>query len=686
MAANFVKKNSNYYCPVCNTKVVLEQVSNRGVYSWFTETVLTDVAKELAAKAGTAWSDATKKLYIELIRRGGYHIYTTMDPAVQAQVDKIYNNLNYIPDTKSGQQLQSAIVVIDNRTGDVVALAGGVGEKTDYDAWNRAEAKLQSGSSIKPLSVYAPGFEMGAINPASVILDLPMRYTSKGPWPYNDNRKYSYSRSIFSAVEDSVNAVAANTLDRIGIEYSYNFAKNKFGLSTLLDSYTDSTGFTQSDKDYGPLAMGAQTKGVTVREMTAAYATFANNGVKREARTFIRVYDSDGKLVIENTQDSEQILSEKTVTYMNYCLVNAARYGTGARAYFSGTQMAGKTGSTSSWRDRWFCGYTSYYTASVWCGYDIPETITLKSGSYNPACVMWKNVMQPIHSGKANKNLYSTSKLVNVTICLDSGGLATEACKHDVRTADGLSRVQTVKVYAADKPKTSCTKHTTVDYCTTGKGVATDYCALFAAVENLGSNFTPAVIEQKALLKLTQSEVTAIQKAMKYGLKPEYSNSNYVYLVNNSGNGIKFTGLTSGSTAPYPNNDLPYIPCQVHTQAAWEQYLGSIPPAQEEPTEPENPGGDETPGGDTTGGGTTDSGTTDSGTTGGNTDNGTTGGGTTDSGSTTPADNGAAASNDETTNAAPADNGVAASNDETTNAAPADNGAATSNDETTTAQ
>lgn len=603
VAANFIKKNNDYYCPKCNTKVVLEQVSNRGVYSWFTETVLTDVAKELAAKAGTIWNDATKKLYMEMIRRGGYHIYTTMDPEVQAQVDKIYNNLDYIPDTKSGQQLQSSIVVIDNRTGDIVALAGGVGEKTDYDAWNRAEAKLQSGSSIKPISVYAPAFELGAINPATVIKDLPMTYNSKGPWPNNDNRKFSYSRSIFTAVEDSVNAIAANTLDKIGIGYSYDFAKNKFGLSTLLDSYTDSTGFTQSDKDYGPLAMGAQTKGVTVRDMTAAYATFANNGVKREARTFIRVYDSDGKLVIENKQDSQKILSEKTVTYMNYCLVNAARYGTGAGAYFSGTQMAGKTGSTSSWRDRWFCGYTGYYTASVWCGYDIPETITLKSGSYNPACRMWKYVMQPLHSGKANKSLYSTSKMVDVTICLDSGALATDACKHDARTADGFSRVQTVKVYSEDKPTAYCTKHTNVTYCTTGGGVANDYCALFASVANLDAAFKPAVIEQRALLKLTQAEVTEIQKAMPYGLRPEYTGNGYVYLVNSSGNGIKFTGFTAKGPAPYPDNTLPYIPCQVHTQAAWEKYLASIPPVVEDPTEPENPGDDNTTGGGTEDGG-----------------------------------------------------------------------------------
>ena len=347
------------------------------------------------------------------------------------------------------------------------------------------------------------------------------------------------------------------------------------------------------------MAMGAQTRGVTVREMTSAFATFANKGVKREARTFIRVYDSDGNVVLENTQDSQEILSEKTVTYMNYCLVNAVLRGTGAGAYFSGTQIGGKTGSTSSWRDRWFCGFTGYYTAAVWCGYDIPETITLKSGSYNPASRMWRYVMQPLHKGKSNIALYDTKKLKDVTVCIDSGKLATDACRHDARATSSFSRVRTVKVYPEDAPTEYCTKHTTVTYCTTGGGVANEYCSHFAAIENLNpeSGFKAAVIEERALLKITQSEIDAINKAIPHGLWPEFYNNSYVYQVNSSGNDVAFKGFTVGQTAPYPENTLPYIPCQVHTQAAWEEYLASNPPV-DEPTDPVDPsvpeGGDNT--------------------------------------------------------------------------------------------
>ena len=153
---------------------------------------------------------------------------------------------------------------------------------------------------------------------------------------------------------------------------------------------------------------------------------------------------------------------------MNYCLVNAANNGTGTGAIFSGTQIAGKTGTTSSSRDRWFCGYTGYYAAAVWCGYDQPEVINL---SYNPASQLWYKVMKPLHTDLEYKSLYSTDKMVWVSVCLDSGKLATEACKNDIRE----SRATSVLCYPEDRPSGSCTQHTNVEYCTTGGGVATDY-------------------------------------------------------------------------------------------------------------------------------------------------------------------------------------------------------------------
>ena len=207
-----------------------------------------------------------------------------------------------------------------------ISASGLTGEKKEHDAWNRAtDSRRQSGSSIKPLSVYAPAFESGAITPATVIKDLPISYSESGPYPLNDTRSYSYARTIYRAVVRSVNAVAANTLDKSGESYAYKFVKDKFRLSTLVESYEDAGGQIHSDIGVGPLALGAQTIGVTVRDMSSAFAAFANDGLYRSGRTFTKVYDSKGNLIIDNVQEKEQILTKKTVDYMNYCLTAATK-------------------------------------------------------------------------------------------------------------------------------------------------------------------------------------------------------------------------------------------------------------------------------------------------------------------------------------------------------------------------
>ena len=349
----------NHVCPACAALTPIEKDNSQDVYSYFVDTVLDDVAKALAEKDGiTEWNDDIWKDYMDQISRSGYRIYSTYKENVQAQVDSVYKDLSQIPSPRSSQQLQSAIVIVDNTTGDIVAMAGGVGTEKQHFGLNRAtQSRLQSGSSIKPLTVYAPGFEQGTINPATVVRDLPLTY-SGGAWPKNDDRTYGYSSSILSGITRSVNAVAANTLKLIGDAYGLDFAKNKFGLSTLDD---------EEDLNFSSLALGAQYHGVTVRDMTCAFATFANKGVYREGRTFTKVYDSRGNLVLDNTQTARHILSDKTVNYMNYCLYNAANSGTGAGAIFNSTMVCGKTGTTSSSRDRWFCGYTKYLHPACPC-------------------------------------------------------------------------------------------------------------------------------------------------------------------------------------------------------------------------------------------------------------------------------------------------------------------------------
>lgn len=550
-----------YFCPRCGSQTSVSLNASQHIYSWFVDTVILDVASDMALQDGFVWDDmdqAARNYYLEKIQKGGYHIYTTLDLDVQNQVDAIYTDLNNIPTTRSTQQLQSGIVVIDNSTGDIVALAGGVGEKTDFFAYNKAtQAKLQTGSSQKLLSVYAPAFEKGGYSPATVIRDMPLSYDG-GAFPKNDSRVYSYARTIFSGIVSSVNTIAANTLNQIGTDYSFSFAKYNFGQNYLVDRYVSSSGMNMSDIAISPLALGALTVGSTVREMSTAYATFANDGVYRTSRTYTKVYNSDGEIVLDNKQENRQILSEKTVNYINYCLYNAANNGTGTAAVFPGQNIAGKTGTTSSNRDRWFCGYTKYYTAAVWCGYNQPEQINLTNNYSNPAARLWKMVMQPIHNGLPQVGLYNGNAFRNVSVCLDSGMLASAACSGDVR---GINRVSSTNCYPEDVPTGVCTKHVQVDYCVTGGGVATEYCRMFP----------DAVIETRSLVKLTPDEVNDIRAGLRVGLEDIYGSDSYVYYVDNYGNPLVWTGFSG-----YANNmaGTPYLTCPLHNQ----ETIQNIPP------------------------------------------------------------------------------------------------------------
>ncbi len=557
-----------YYCPKCGTVTAIGEDASEEVYSWFMDTVVEEVAKAMAEKDGVEWSDTTRELYMRLIGRGGYHIYTTLDFDVQNAVDKIYKDLKEIPKTNSVQQLQSAMVVIDNKTGDIVALAGGVGNK-GHDYWNKAtDAKLQPGSSIKPLTIYAPAFELGVITPATVITDMPIMYTeledgTQNPFPKNENKKYSYSRTILTGIVSSINGVAVNTLDKIGLTYSYEFAKEKFGLSTLTDHFVNTAGTVFSDIAWSPLAMGAPTHGVTVRDMASAYATFANNGVWRTGRTWLKVYNSDGEEVLSNSQDSRELVSEKALNYLNYCLDQAVDNGTGTSADIKDQDVAGKTGTTASKRDRWFCGFTKYYTAAVWCGYNDPEEI---KATGNPAAKLFNKVMTPLHKGLAKAPLYDDKEFVEITVCLDSGKIATDACRTDVR-AGTFSRVAKSIVYKDDMPTATCDKHVYVDYCSGGNGAANQYCRSFAGVGQTS-------IVRRSLVKMTQKQIDDIVAASLCGLNEAFMRDDYVYLVDGNGNPASFHGMNGAANS---GKNEPYVVCTKHTQQTWQQYLDSHP-------------------------------------------------------------------------------------------------------------
>lgn len=431
-----------------------ERPSN--IYSWYEDQVINDVIADLMEKYDMSESAATMAVY-----SSGLEIETCFDPEVQAAVDAIYENLENLPYTSpTGQQLQSAITIIDNTTGNVVAMAGGVGEKTGSRLNNRAtKAVRQPGSSIKPIGVYAPAIELGLINPATVIDDTPINLNGRA-WPVNSYNAYRGRMTVFEAVEDSSNPVAVRILrDYITPQVSFDFLTGKLGFTTLEPGRVGSDGKTYSDIDVAPLSLGGLTDGVTTMEMAAAYASFPRMGVYTTPRTYTRVYDSDGEVILENESSSSVAMKESTAFYINYMLKNVVAAGTGREARFSGMTIAGKTGTTTHNYDRWFVGYTPYYTAAVWTGYDQNEKLRVTG---NPAAQLWNKVMSQVHEGLENKDFPKPAEgVVTQRYCLDSGMLANDYCPNDARG----SRVTSGEFVTGDAPTQYCTLHVPVYLC-----------------------------------------------------------------------------------------------------------------------------------------------------------------------------------------------------------------------------
>ena len=420
------------------------------ILSWHEEQVVQDVINDLMEQYEYTYEVASRMVY-----SGGLKIYSCVDPEIQAVVEEVYENRDNLPQTSSrGEQLQSAIVVIDNQ-GNIVALAGSMGEKEGNQLLNLAtQTTRQPGSAMKTLSTYAPAIDLGLITPNSVFDDSPVMDLN-GAWPSNSYGYYWGLEPVYKAVEQSSNAVAARVLQEVGVEQSVGYLENNFHITTV------------SEDDYGlsQLALGGMTNGVTVREMATAYSVFPRGGVYLESHTYSQVKDSNGKIILDNTQqEPETAVKATTAWYINDMLKDVVTsphgVGTGTEAYFSGMTIAGKTGSTNDYKDRWFVGYTPYYTAAVWTGYaNHPERIN--NGATNPAAQMWKKVMQPIHEGLEKKDFDQPGGLVTVPICMDSGLRATDACTQDARG----SRVYQAYFFEDDAPSGYCDLHEAKEVC-----------------------------------------------------------------------------------------------------------------------------------------------------------------------------------------------------------------------------
>ena len=455
------------------------------ILSWHEEQVVQDVIDDLMDQYEYTYEVASRMVY-----SGGLKIYSCVDPAIQAVVEEVYENRDNLPQTSSrGEQLQSAIVVIDTQ-GNIVALAGSMGEKEGNQLLNLAtQATRQPGSSMKTLSTYAPAIDLGLITPSSVFDDSPVMDLN-GAWPSNSYGYYWGLELVSKAVEQSSNAVAARVLQELGIEQSVSYLENNFHITTI----------TQDDYGLSQLALGGMTDGVTVREMATAYSVFPRGGVYLESHTYSQVKDANGKIILDHAQqEAATAVKATTAWYINDMLQDVVSspngVGTGTEARFSGMTIAGKTGSTNDYKDRWFVGYTPYYTAAVWTGYSQhPERIN--NGATNPAAQMWKKVMEPIHQGLEDVGFDTPSGLVTVPICMDSGLRATDACAQDARG----SRVKQAYFFENDAPTGYCDLHEAKEVCVAtatnadGESTTTYYMAgEFCPREGNAAGVTPTV-------------------------------------------------------------------------------------------------------------------------------------------------------------------------------------------------
>lgn len=365
--------------------------STSNVYSYYEEVVLSDVIGDLAEAKGISRNAAS-----QLVHNAGYEIYACIDKDIQAKVDAIYTDPEQLPKTygSTKSQLQSAIVIIDQATGEIKALRGGTGDKTINYGLNRATGTTRPpGSSIKPIAVYGPAVEYGLISPSTLVLDKDEKHvqlTHTSWYPKNSPNSYDGIITITTALQKSKNTVAAQIMDKLTPSAALEFLRSRLGVTSLIDS----------DADYAAMALGEPHYGITVREMAQAYTALANDGVFTYSRTYTMVKDRSGKIILDNQPQTIQAFSQNTARTMTYMLNNAATYGTGHESRLSNMPVAGKTGTTSANRDRWFCGYTPYYTCAVWTGYDTPETMAF---SGNPATQIWQKVMSAVHADLPRK-------------------------------------------------------------------------------------------------------------------------------------------------------------------------------------------------------------------------------------------------------------------------------------------
>lgn len=354
-------------------------------------------------------------------------LYSSKDEAYEA-IEAYKHDVMAEGDTVDGERIsltpqpQVSITVEDQSTGYVVALVGGRGTKEASRTLNRAtNTTRQPGSTFKVVSTYAPALDSAGLTLADVQNDAPFNYTGGRPVRNWWGSSYRGLLSLRYGIAQSANVVAVKTLTQISPQLGFDYLQN-FGFTTLVEKRVEKDGSIVSDIGQ-PLALGGITDGVTNMELNAAYATIANQGVYIKPKLYTKILDHDGNVLIDNTApESTQVIKQSTAWLLTSAMVDVVTTGTGGSVNFGKMAIAGKTGTTSDYKDVWFSGYTPYYTATTWTGYD--NNVSMKSSAEkNLSKTMWKKVMSRIHENLEYKSFPMANGIVTASICSKSGRL-----------------------------------------------------------------------------------------------------------------------------------------------------------------------------------------------------------------------------------------------------------------------
>ncbi len=435
--------------------------------SWFVETAIEEIINDLSKKYEISSSAARVMLL-----SGGYKVYTTMNIDVQRKLESYFENGDNFPE-EINNGLNYAMAVTDSNTGYLVGIIGRVGKKSGNRLLSHALTPHIPGSTLKPIALYAPLIDEGRINWATVFDDVPVEFIEANgeirEYPRNSPNVYDGLTTVKDALRNSKNTVAVRLCKMRTPKAVYNSLKKDFSFENLIEKEGSLT-----DIAIAPMALGQLGRGVSLLRLTESYSVFPGDGIHREAISYLRLVDYNGKVIIEKEQKENQIFKSSTAKIMNRLLMTVTDDGTAGKIRLKElVNTAGKTGTSGGSRDKSFIGYTPYYTAGIWCGYDTGDRAVTAAGKSQ--IEIWDEVMLSLHQDIVSSGYvkeFPTDGLLYLPYCNDSGDLYSDVCIYDPR-----GNRREYGYFAADNmPKDTCRRHVLCKYDSETKAVACENC------------------------------------------------------------------------------------------------------------------------------------------------------------------------------------------------------------------